>query len=121
MEVEVPIERSRQWTVWLWAHRLAVTVYKTAQGLPRDQRFGLIDQMHTAAQMVPANIAEGFKRRGQADKVQFYTIAQAFLEELRSRIILCRDLEYKIDYESMVEQSERVGRMLTGLINSLKV
>ena len=95
--------------------------YKTTQGLPRDQRFGLIAQMQRAAVSVPANIAEGFKRRGRADKVHFYNIAQGSLEELRYYFILCRDLEYKVDYESLVEQAERVGRMLTGLINSVRV
>jgi four helix bundle protein len=77
--------------------------------------------MQRAAVSVPANIAEGFKRRGRADKVHFYNIAQASLEELRYYFILCRDLEYEVDYESLVEQAERVGRMLTGLINSIRV
>jgi four helix bundle protein len=117
----MPIERFEQLEVWQWAHRLVLNVYKTTQDLPRDQRFGLISQMQRAAVSVPANIAEGFKRRGRADKVHFYNIAQGSLEELRYYFILCRDLEYKVDYESLVEQAERVGRMLTGLINSIRV
>lgn len=116
----MPIERFEQLEVWQWAHRLVLNVYKTTQGLPRDQRFGLTAQMQRAAVSVPANIAEGFKRRGRADKIHFYNFAQGSLEELRYYFILCRDLEYIVDYESLADQAERVGRMLTGLINSVR-
>jgi four helix bundle protein len=115
------IERFEQLEVWQAAHRLVLDVYQTTRKLPRDQRFGLIAQMQRAAVSVPANIAEGFKRRGRADKVHFYNFAQGSLEELRYYFILCRDLGYKVEYESVTEQAERVGRMLTGLINSLRV
>lgn len=117
----VPIERFEQLEVWRLAHRLVLDVYKATQELPKDQRFGLIAQMQRAGVSVPANIAEGFKRRGSADKIRFYNFAQGSLEEVRYYFILCRDLGYKVNYESLAEQSERVGRMLTGLINSVKV
>jgi four helix bundle protein len=77
--------------------------------------------MQSAAVSVPANIAEGFKRRGRADKIHFYNIAQGSLEELRYYFILCRDLEYKIDYEPLAERADRVGRMVTGLINFIRI
>ncbi len=115
------IERFEQLEVWQVAHRLVLDVYKVTQELPRDQRFGLITQMQRAGVSVPANIAEGFKRRGLADKVRFYNIAQGSLEELRYYFILCRDLGYKVDCELLTEQAERVGRMLTGLIKSMRV
>ena len=113
------IERFEQLEVWQVAHRLVLDVYKATGELPRDQRFGLIGQMQRAGVSVPANIAEGFKRRGPADKVRFYNIAQGSLEEVRYYFILCRDLGYKVDFELLTEQAERVGRMLTGLIKSV--
>jgi four helix bundle protein len=115
------IERFEQLEVWQVAHRLVLDVYKATGELPKDQRFGLIAQMQRAGVSVPANIAEGFKRRTPADKVRFYNIAQGSLEELRYYFILCRDLGYKIDYELLTGQAERVGRMLTGLIKSVRV
>jgi four helix bundle protein len=115
----MPIERFEQLEVWQAGHRLVLEVFKTTQELPRDQRFGLISQMQRAAISVPANIAEGFKRRGRAEKVRFYNIAQGSLEELRYYFILCRDLGYKIESELLAGQAERIGRMLTGLINAV--
>ncbi len=113
------IERFEQLEVWQAAPRLVLDVYKVTQELPKDQRFGLTSQMQRAGVSVPANIAEGFKRRGPADKVRFYNIAQGSLEELRYYFILCRDLGYKVEFELLTDQTEHVGRMLTGLIRSV--
>jgi four helix bundle protein len=116
----MPIERFEQLEVWQAAHRLVLDVYRITISLPPDQRYGLISQMQRAAVSVPANIAEGFKRRSRPDKVHFYNIAQGSLEELRYYFMLCRDLGYNLEYELMARQAEQVGRMLTGLIKSVR-
>jgi four helix bundle protein len=76
--------------------------------------------MRRAAVSVPANIAEGFKRRGLADKSRFYNIAQASLEELRYYVVLCRDLGYPEGEEGIPERAESVSKMLYGLVRSLE-
>jgi four helix bundle protein len=116
----VAIERFEQLEVWQVAHRLVLRVYQATKALPADQKFGLVSQMQRAAVSVPANIAEGFKRRGRQDKVHFYNIAQASLEELRHYVILCRDLGYKVEHESLAADADRVSRMLHGLIESVR-
>lgn len=116
----MPIERFEQLEVWQAAHRLVLDVYKTTEGLPRDQRFGLISQMQRAGVSVPENFAEGFERRGRADKIRFHNIAQGSLEEVRYYFILCRDLGYTINFELLSEQADHIGRMLTGLINAVR-
>ncbi|MGD0693930.1 MAG: four helix bundle protein [Terriglobia bacterium] len=116
----MPLEKFEQLDVWQAAHKLVVQVYKTTEGLPSSQRFGLISQMQGSAISVPANIAEGFKRRTLPDKCHFYNMAQGSLEELRYYFILCRDLGYKLEYESVASQADQIGRMLTGLVKSLR-
>ena len=76
--------------------------------------------MRRAAVSVPANIAEGFKRRGIKDKAHFYNIAQSSLEELRYYFILCRDLGYTIDYDDLAAKADQIGRMLNRLAQSIK-
>ena len=94
------IERFEQLEVWREAHQVVLEIYKVTSKLPSEEKFGLVSQMRRAAVSVPGNIAEGFKRRGGADKKHFYNIAQ-----LRA--------------ESLPDCIERVGRMLTGLIRSV--
>jgi four helix bundle protein len=114
------LERFEQLEVWKVAHSLVLDVYKVTKALPADERFGLVSQMQRAAVSVPANIAEGFKRRGQADKAHFYNMAEASLEELRYYFILCRDLGYKLEHAPLAAQAERVSRMLFGLVRRVR-
>lgn len=76
--------------------------------------------MRRAAVSVPANIAEGFKRRGRADKAHFYNFAEGSLEEVRYYVILCRDLGYTITETGIAEQAEQISKMLYGLVRSLE-
>ena len=119
MGVPMAIESFEQLAVWQAAHWLVLQVYRITSTMPPDQRYGLSSQMQRAAVSVPANIAEGFKRRGRPDKVHFYDISQGSLEELRYYFILCRDLGYKLDYSSVSAQTDQIGRMLTGLIRAV--
>ncbi len=113
------IERFEQLKVWQEAHSLVLKVYAVTSTFPSDQKYGLISQMQRAAVSVPANIAEGFKRRSGPDKMHFYNMAQGSLEELRYYFILCRDLGYKIEFDLLATQADQVSRMLHGLIVSI--
>jgi four helix bundle protein len=116
----MPIERFEQLEVWQAAHKLVLDVYKKTQRFPNEEKFGLVSQMRRAAVSVPANIAEGFKPRGRADKGHFYNIAQASLEELRYYLILCCDLGYSPADVEIAERADKIGRMLYGLVQSLE-
>lgn len=113
------IERFEQLEVWQKAHGLVLKVYSTTLVFPSDQKYGLVSQMQRAAVSVPAEIAEGFKRRSEPDKIHFYNMAQSSLEELRYYFILCRDLGYKIEFDLLAGQADQVSRMLHGLIASI--
>ncbi|MCA9952303.1 MAG: four helix bundle protein [Anaerolineales bacterium] len=108
----------QQLRVWQESHKLVLTVYTVTKTFPSDERFGLISQMRRAAISVPANIAEGFKRRDLAEKIRFYNISEGSLEELKYYFILAYDLKYLSENESLFKQSDLVGRLLSGLITS---
>jgi hypothetical protein len=62
--------------LWQKAHKLVLAIYKLTAGFPKHEIYGLTIQMRRAAVSVPANIAEGFRRRGKVDKVRFLNIAE---------------------------------------------
>jgi len=113
------IARFEDLSVWQKAHQLVLQVYRITGSFPAEERFGLSSQMRRAAVSVPANLAEGFKKRGVKDKLNFYNIAQGSLEELRYYLILSKDLGYLSDNHEMVESAEEIARMLHGLIASV--
>jgi four helix bundle protein len=117
----VSIERFEDLEAWKRAHELVLRVYGASKGFPSDERFGLTSQMRRAAVSIPANIAEGFKRRTKRDKVHFYNISQGSLEELRYYWILARDLKYLVDdIRPLLEVTDRCARLLHGLIASIE-
>ena len=113
-------EKFEDLEVWKKAHQLVLNVYKITKDFPPEERFGLVSQVRRAAISVPANLAEGFKKRTQKDKCNFYNIAQGSLEELRYYIILSKDLEYLTDNRDLLDMIEEIGRMLYGLIKSIQ-
>lgn len=114
------LEDFRQLNVWKKAHKLVLDIYKLTAKLPSEEKFGLTSQMRRAAVSVPANIAEGFKKRGKPDKARFYNIAQGSLEELRYYLILSKDLQLITNNTELWDMTEEIGRMLTGLMASCR-
>jgi four helix bundle protein len=112
------ISTFQQLGVWQEAHKLVLRVYEATKDFPREEQFGLVAQMRRAAVSIPANIAEGFKRRGIRDKIRFYNISEGSLEELKYFFILSKELGYILSNEDLMAQSETVGRLLNGLIVS---
>ncbi|MDP2983021.1 MAG: four helix bundle protein [Candidatus Latescibacter sp.] len=97
--------------VWQKSHRLVLGIYSFSESFPNKEMYGLISQIRRAAVSVPANIAEGFKKRGCNDKVRFMNIAQGSLEECRYYLILAKDLGYG-DSINLLKQLEEVSRLL---------
>ena len=97
--------------VWQKAHRFVLEVYQFTAAIPKSELYGLTSQFRRSAVSVPANIAEGFKKKGRADKCRYLNIAQGSLEESRYYLILAQDLEYG-DTRKLKIMVEEVGKML---------
>jgi four helix bundle protein len=114
------LERFEDLVVWQKAHQLVLEVYKDTRDYPAEERFSLVLQMRRAVVSIPANIAEGFKKHGQRDKMNFYNIAQGSLEELRYYMILSKDLNYIQSDQNIIRIIEEVGKMLYSLRASIE-
>lgn len=97
--------------VWRKAHEFVLSVYKYTESFPKPETYGLSLQMRRAAVSIPANIAEGFRKRGKPDKVRFMNTAEGSIEESRYYLILAEDLGYG-DTRSLLTLLEEVSRLL---------
>ncbi|MDY6785928.1 MAG: four helix bundle protein [Cyanobacteriota bacterium] len=97
--------------VWQKSHKFVLDVYLLSKDFPKSEMYGLTSQLRRAAVSIPANIAEGFKRRSVKEKARFMNIAQSSLEECRYYLILVQDLEYASTIE-LATQLEEVSRLL---------
>ncbi len=107
----------RELEVWKRGHALAVKVYEVTARFPRDERFGITDQLRRAAVSIPTNIAEGSKRRSQPDYARFLNIAEGSAAEIESLLLLCQDLTLLpgADWTELLRDADRLGRMLHSL------
>ena len=115
-----PARSFRDLTVWRKAHEFTLAVYQYTNNtsFPDREKYGLAHQMRRAAVSVPANIAEGFGKRSQAEKARFLNIAEGSLEESRYYLILAQDLGYG-DTESLMAVLEEASRLLNAYTRAI--
>ena len=106
--------------VWQKAHAWVLEVYSLTAKFPSHELYGLTSQLRRAAVSIPANIAEGYKKVGVADKRRFFNIAQGSLEECRYYLILARDLRYG-DSMPLAAQLAEVSRLLNACTKAIEV
>ncbi len=104
--------------VWHKAHSFVIDIYRLTQSFPQHETYGLTSQIRRSAISIPANIAEGFKKRSKADKVRFLNIAQGSLEETRYYLVLVRDLDYG-DTTVHLGKAEEISKMLSVYMSSI--
>jgi four helix bundle protein len=115
-------EKAKRFTdliVWRKAHSFVLSVYHLSKNFPNNETYGLTSQLRRAAVSIPANIAEGFKKSGSADKIRFMNIAQGSLEESRYYLILTNDLGYA-NTEGLLLQLDEVGKILSAYAKAIK-
>jgi four helix bundle protein len=117
--MEKPSKSFRDVIVWRKAHAFVLTVYGVTDRFPKSEVYGLCSQFRRAAVSIPANIAEGFKKRGKADKLRYYNIAQGSLEECQYYVILAHDLNYA-DTTTLSVQLDEVARLLESYAAALE-
>ena len=94
-------------------------VHRETERFPRDERFGLTSQLRHSPVSVAANIAEGFVKRGVADKLRFLNIAQGSLEESRYYLILAAELGIA-DLSAPEQLADECSRMNEAFSNTLR-
>ena len=107
----IPAKSFQDLIVWQKAHKFVLSTYRFSEEFPKTEMYGLTSQLRRAAISIPANIAEGFKKKTKADKARFMNIAQGSLEECRYYLILAKDLEYG-DSRGLTSQLEEVSKLL---------
>ena len=100
---------------WRQGMLLVKAVYEVSARFPADERFGLTQQVRCAAVSIPSNIAEGAARSGAKEYAHFISVARGSLAELTTQIQIARMLGYLDDTTEILNLTDHVGRLLTGL------
>ncbi|MCC5939937.1 MAG: four helix bundle protein [Balneolaceae bacterium] len=106
-----PSKTFQELIVWRKAHQFVLNVYSLTSNFPKHEIYGLTSQFRRASISIAANIAEGYKKQGTADKARYLNIAHGSLEECRYYIILTKDLEYG-NVDALHNSIEEVSKLL---------
>lgn len=117
-EVRMAARSFRDLPVWQQAHAFVLNLYRFTDSFPRHEQCGLVSQMRRAAVSVPANIVEGFRKRGRADKARYLNIAQASLAETEYYLILADGLGYG-DTVQLIGRVDEISRLLTSYLKAV--
>lgn len=112
----------RRLKVWEKSHALTLAVYQATKLLPKEEMYGLTSQIRRACSSIPANIAEGCGRNGDAELGRFLQIGMGSANELEYHLLLARDLAYfdPPTHDRLIKQLIEVKQMLSSLITSLR-
>ncbi len=108
--------------VWKKSVSLVTSIYEVTKTFPKDDIYGLTNQIRRSAVSIPSNMAEGSARKGEKEFIQFLYISLGSMAELETQLIIANNLKYvKLnDYELMTGRLEEIRKMIIGLIKFVK-
>lgn len=108
--------------VWQEAHKLVLEIYKTTKDFPKEELFGLTNQIRRASVSITSNISEGFNRNSYKEKLQFYYIALGSLAETENQLLIARDIGYikQAVFDKIQSQLVLTQKLLNGFIKSTR-
>lgn len=111
-------KRYNDLNVWLEARRFSKDIYSVTAEFPKEEQFGLINQMRRSAISIPSNIAEGCGRNYPKDSIQFFYIARGSIYELETQLYLSFDLKYigEVKLNQLLILTETTRKLLSGFI-----
>ncbi len=112
----------RDLVVWQKAHQLTLASYRVTATLPKHELYGLTSQIRRCSASIPANIAEGCGKKGNAEFNRFLQIALGSASELEYHFLLARDLSFITDaeYKRLDHSVTEIKRMLSSLIRKVE-
>lgn len=116
------IKSFRDLKTWQEGHKLVIEIYTTSKKFPREEIFGITNQMRRAVVSFTSNIAEGFNRNSIKEKINFYYIALDSLAELENQLEIAKDIGYinEVDYRRILDKISLTQKITWGLIKKTK-
>lgn len=110
----------RNLLVWEKAHKLTLDIYSITKEFPKEEMYGLTSQLRRAASSIPINIAEGCGRGSNADFARFLQMSMGSASETEYLILLCQELGFMPESQTITMELKELKMMLASLINKTK-
>jgi four helix bundle protein len=117
------MQNYKELKVWEKAHAFTVSIYVSTKAFPKEETYGLCNQLRRAAASIPANIAEGCGKNSQQELAHYLNTALGSANEAEYFLLLAKDLQYitDIDYQQLHSIINEVKAMLIALIQKIRL
>lgn len=108
--------------VWIEARKLTNLIYDLSKVFPKEEIYGLTNQMRRCLVSIPSNIAEGCGRQTSKDTINFLHISRGSLYELETQCYVALDQKYidENNFNIVFNQLQSCKKLLNGFINYYK-
>lgn len=122
MHTKTKIKSFTDLSAWKKGHELVILIYKTTKQFPSEERYSLTDQIRRCTVSITSNIAEGFSRKSNKEKLQFYHTSLGSLTELQNQLLIAKDVGYlnKEDFKLIANLTIEVSKLVNGLIKYIR-
>ena len=105
--------------VWIEARKLTNLIYDLSKVFPKEEIYGLTNQMRRCSVSIPSNIAEGCGRQTAKDTINFLHISRGSLYELETQCYVALDQKYidENNFNIVFNQMQSCKKLLNGFIN----
>jgi four helix bundle protein len=109
--------------LWKDSIELVVEIYRITRNFPKEELYGITNQIRRAAVSIPANTSEGSARHSPADFTRFLRIAQGSLSEFETLLLISLKLNYLdlVSFTSVQGKIFKINAQLSGLIKSISL
>jgi len=106
--------------VWKEGIKLVKNIYVITKNFPKEELYGLTNQLRRASVSIPSNIAEGAARQSDKEMIQFLYVALGSLSEVETQSIIAIELEYISNNDEINGNITKIRKLIVGLIKYLK-
>ncbi|MBI5135100.1 four helix bundle protein [Candidatus Uhrbacteria bacterium] len=108
---------------WQKGHKIVIDIYSQTKKFPKEEMFGLTNQLRRAIVSFTSNIAEGFSRNSYKEKLQFYYMAIGSLTEVQNQLLIARDVGYMTqdEFNQIANKTIEAAKITQGPIKSTKM
>jgi four helix bundle protein len=119
--MENKIKSFRDLDIWKKGIKIVRDIYEITENFPKQEMYGLSNQMRRAAISIPSNVSEGFRRYHNKEYKQFLYIALGSCAELETQITIAKELKYITESSEakLLEDIDHVCRMTSNLMKKL--
>ncbi|RIV73920.1 four helix bundle protein [Flagellimonas aequoris] len=105
--------------VWKESRKLVKMVYEATKSFPKEEIYGLTNQLRRSSCSIPSNIAEGCGRKTPNDTIRFLHISRGSLYELETQLYLSLDQNYlsEKEFDMIISQIVLCKKLLNGFVN----